>query len=144
MAAPFFCYCGSKFLLFLKTVPRADFKPSIFQNRQLENIFFFQKSFRGDQLVSDASKLLSPWELFEKSVNQLWIVFRQTCEIVRAEKWAWVFHFFFMTLVVRLLKLGLDDFSLKSSLSAKPVQEKNITTMSFSLVLMIYHMSVNS
>ena len=54
------------------------------------------------------------------------------------------FSFFFMTLVVRLLKLGLDDFSLKSSLSAKPVQEKNITAMSFSLVLMIYHMSVNS
>ena len=54
------------------------------------------------------------------------------------------FFIFFMTLVVRLLKLGLGDFSLKSSLSAKPVQEKNITTMSFSLVLMIFHMSVNS
>ena len=118
MAAPFFCYCGSKFLLFLKTVPRADFKPSIFQNRQLENIYFFQKSFRGHQLVSDASKLLSPWELFEKSVNQLWIVFRQTCEIVRAEKWAWVFHFF-MTLVVRLLKLNLGDLSLKKLFKCK-------------------------
>ena len=144
MAAPFFCYCGSKFLLFLKTVPRADFKPSIFQNRQLENIFFFSKIVSWRSISVGCLKTFVSLRTFWKICQSIMNRFSANLWNRQGGKMGLSFSFFFMTLVVRLLKLGLCDFSLKSSLSAKPVQEKNITTMRLNLVLMIFHMSVNS